>query len=92
MAKYKISGVWKNSSRELTQDVAIFLYKIVNYFYYVSLLLGIFTLVIIIFYLFGNPVANYTSEKGMMTIMIVVGITAIVRFVFKKIMTTKNLI
>jgi len=83
---------FKKDARELLEDIAIFLYKIVNYFYYVSILLGIFTVIIIAFYLSGNPVANYTSEKGMMWIMIAVGITALVRFIFKKILTQKNLI
>tara|TARA_R110000744_G_scaffold164101_3_gene281192 strand:- start:2505 stop:2768 length:264 start_codon:yes stop_codon:yes gene_type:complete len=87
-----MSDKLKKDTVELLEDVAIFLYKIVNYFYYVSLLLGIFTVIIVAFYLSGNPVANYTSEKGMLTIFVVVGITALVRFIYKNILSSKNLI
>lgn len=83
---------FKKETVDLLEDIAIFLYKIVNYFYHLMLLLGIFTVIIIAFYVSGNPVANYTSEKGMISIIVVVGITILVRFICKKILSSKNLI
>lgn len=70
----------------------MFLYKIVNYLYVVAKIVGIFTVVIIAFYLSGNPIGNYTSEKGMTTIILAIGLVAIVRYIFRKTLSSKNLI
>ena len=83
---------FKKEANELAEDVALFIYKFVNYMYMVSKVIGIFAAVIIIFYISGNPIGNYTSERGMLIIVIAIGIVALVRFIFQKILISKNLL
>jgi len=79
----------ENELQELREDIEIYLSKILRFFSAVAMIMLPFLILIYLFYIFGDPVEDYTNGKGMYISMIICVSVILLRLLLKKIWFNK---
>ncbi len=75
--------------QELKEDFETYLWKILKYFYTIAVISLPLVVIVYLFYLYGDPVENYTSEEGMLAIISICISVILLKVILKKIWFNK---